>query len=81
MALQFDKMKEEHNSLLESMEQQSVSLAKAGLMANLSTRTTILAAANPRGGHYDLTRTLEENLNINSAVVSRFDVVLPMLDV
>ncbi|TKY62184.1 DNA helicase MCM8 [Spatholobus suberectus] len=49
---EFDKMSSEHQALLEAMEQQCVSIAKAGLVASLSSRTSVLAAANPVGGHY-----------------------------
>jgi hypothetical protein len=49
---EFDKMGNEHNSLLEAMEQQSISIAKAGIVCSLAARTSVLAAANPVGGHY-----------------------------
>lgn len=48
---EFDKMTE-HQALLEAMEQQSISIAKAGLVCSLPARTSVLAAANPVGGHY-----------------------------
>lgn len=46
---EFDKMKHEHEALLEAMEQQSVSIAKAGIVCNLPARTAVIAAANPAG--------------------------------
>jgi DNA helicase MCM8 len=49
---EFDKMGQEHNALLEAMEQQSISIAKAGIVCSLAARTSVLAAANPVGGHY-----------------------------
>jgi DNA helicase MCM8 len=48
---EFDKMTE-HQALLEAMEQQTVSIAKAGIVSKLPARTCVLAAANPCGGHY-----------------------------
>ncbi|POO01589.1 Mini-chromosome maintenance protein [Trema orientale] len=77
---EFDKMSSEHQALLEAMEQQCVSIAKAGLVASLSARTSVLAAANPVGGHYNRAKTVNENLKISSALLSRFDLVFILLD-
>ncbi|XP_062165844.1 probable DNA helicase MCM8 isoform X2 [Alnus glutinosa] len=77
---EFDKMSTEHQALLEAMEQQSVSIAKAGLVASLSARTSVLAAANPVGGHYNRAKTVNENLKMSAALLSRFDLVFILLD-
>ncbi|XP_057865260.1 probable DNA helicase MCM8 isoform X2 [Cryptomeria japonica] len=77
---EFDKMSAEHQALLEAMEQQSVSVAKAGLVASLSARTSVLAAANPVGGHYNRAKTVNENLKMSAALLSRFDLVFILLD-
>ena len=50
---EFDKMSKDHQSLLEAMEQQSVSLAKAGIVCTLPARASVVAAANPVAGHYE----------------------------
>ncbi|CAJ1894879.1 unnamed protein product [Sphenostylis stenocarpa] len=77
---EFDKMPSEHQALLEAMEQQSVSIAKAGLVASLSSRTSVLAAANPAGGHYNRAKTVNENLKMSAALLSRFDLIFILLD-
>ncbi|KAF0975071.1 hypothetical protein FDP41_005824 [Naegleria fowleri] len=77
---EFDKMSSEHQALLEAMEQQSISVAKAGIVCNLPARCSVAAAANPVGGHYNRAKTVGENLKINPALLSRFDLIFILLD-
>lgn len=62
------------------MEQQTVSVAKAGVLCALPARTTIIAAANPADGHYNKDKTVSENLKIWPTLLSRFDLVFILLD-
>ncbi|CAG0902015.1 unnamed protein product [Cyprideis torosa] len=78
---EFDKMSSQHHlALLEAMEQQNISLAKAGVQCSIPARTTIAAAANPLGGHYDKSKTVSENLRLNPALLSRFDLIFILFD-
>jgi DNA helicase MCM8 len=77
---EFDKMRNEHQALLEAMEQQSISIAKAGIVCNLPARCSVIAAANPVGGHYNRAKTVSENLKISPALLSRFDLIFILLD-
>lgn len=77
---EFDKMPTQHQALLEAMEQQSVSVAKSGVIWSLPARTSILAAANPIGGRYDKSKVLARNLNMSQPLLSRFDLIFLLLD-
>ncbi|XP_046820391.1 DNA helicase MCM8-like isoform X1 [Vespa crabro] len=77
---EFDKMSVQHQALLESMEQQSVSVAKSGILCSLPSRTSVLAAANHIGGRYDRSKTILQNLNISQPLLSRFDLIFLLLD-
>ncbi|CAM9850234.1 unnamed protein product [Chrysoparadoxa australica] len=68
------------HALLEAMEQQQISIAKAGVVASLSARCSVIAAANAMGGHYNRGKTVGENLKMSSALLSRFDLVFILLD-
>lgn len=77
---EFDKMMHQHSALLEAMEQQTISMAKSGVVCTLPARTSIIAAANPSGGHYNRAKTVSENLRIGGSLLSRFDLVFIIQD-
>lgn len=62
------------------MEQQTISIAKAGVQATLNARTSVLAAANPLFGRYDKSKNLKQNLNISPPIMSRFDLFFIVCD-
>lgn len=78
---EFDKMSDTTRSVLhEVMEQQTLSIAKAGIICQLNARTSILAAANPIGSEYDNNKTISENIDLPPTLVSRFDLIFLVLD-
>ncbi|KAJ1729485.1 MCM DNA helicase complex subunit mcm6 [Coemansia biformis] len=78
---EFDKMDlVDQVAIHEAMEQQTISIAKAGIHATLNARTSILAAANPVGGRYDRRLTLRQNVAMSAPIMSRFDLFFVVLD-
>jgi len=78
---EFDKMDvKDQVAIHEAMEQQTISITKAGVKATLNARTSILAAANPIGGHYNRSKSLRNNLSFSLPIMSRFDLFFVVLD-
>lgn len=78
---EFDKMNESTRSVLhEVMEQQTLSIAKAGIICQLNARTSILAAANPIESQWNKNKTITENIQLPPTLMSRFDLIFLILD-
>ena len=78
---EFDKMSESARSILhEVMEQQTVSIAKAGIICTLNARTSVLASANPVHSRYNPKKSVVENLQLPPTLLSRFDLIYLLLD-
>jgi len=79
---EFDKIDEEDRAALhEAMETQTISIAKAGMVAKFRSKTAILAAANPKYGRFDQSRNLAEQFDVPPTLLSRYDLIFPIVDV
>lgn len=79
---EFDKMRDEDRvAIHEAMEQQTISIAKAGITTILNSRTSVLAAANPVFGRYDDSKSPGENIDFQTTILSRFDMIFIVKDV
>ncbi|MBA5942601.1 MAG: minichromosome maintenance protein MCM [Methanophagales archaeon] len=78
---EIDKMKkEDRDALHEAMEQQTISIAKAGMMARLNSRCSLLAAANPVGGRFNKYDPISKQINMPPTLLSRFDLIYTLID-
>lgn len=76
---EFDKI-DDHSALFEAMEEQKVTVAKGGVVCSIPTRSTIIAASNPKYGHFNRSKSVRENLRFDNALLSRFDLIFILVD-
>mmetsp|Transcript_25578 Transcript_25578/g.35306 ORF Transcript_25578/g.35306 Transcript_25578/m.35306 type:complete len:748 (+) Transcript_25578:109-2352(+) len=78
---EFDKMRpEDRVAIHEAMEQQTISIAKAGITTVLNSRTAVMAAANPPSGRYDDMKSAADNIDLQTTILSRFDLIFIVKD-
>ena len=79
---EFDKMREtDRVAIHEAMEQQTISIAKAGITCVLNSRVSVLAAANPVHGRYDDLKSIGDNIDLMATILSRFDCIFIVRDI
>nr|XP_023028315.1 DNA replication licensing factor Mcm2-like [Leptinotarsa decemlineata] len=71
---------QDRTSIHEAMEQQSISISKAGIVTSLQARCSVIAASNPIGGRYDASMTFAENVALSDPILSRFDILCVVRD-
>jgi DNA replication licensing factor MCM2 len=72
---------QDRTSIHEAMEQQSISISKAGIVTTLQARCSVIAAANPVGGRYDPALTFMDNFDLSEPILTRFDILCTVRDI